>query len=130
MAISLGGMGSVQRLQTIARGRGDRRSGARRPTRCACSRWRWSSGSSPRFDSLERVLCTGEPGASLPAVRARIEEGSARAVIDHAGLTEAGPFGYPCPEGHGLHVDESEFVCEILDDGPAAHGPGRARRAA
>jgi phenylacetate-CoA ligase len=35
--------------------------------------------------------------------------------VDHAGLTEAGPFGYPCPEGHGLHVDENEFACEIVD---------------
>ena len=36
--------------------------------------------------------------------------------MDHAGLTEAGPFGSPCPDGHGLHVLEDEFVCEILDD--------------
>ena len=49
-------------------------------------------------------------------MRARIEEGFSARCIDHAGLTEAGPFGHPCPDGHGLHVDESEFVCEIVDE--------------
>lgn len=63
---------------------------------------------------VQRVICTGEPGASLPSVRARIEEGFGARCIEHAGLTEAGPFGYPCAEGHGLHVDEDEFLCEIL----------------
>ena len=33
-----------------------------------------------------------------------------------SGCSEAGPFGHPCPDGHGLHVDESEFVCEIVDE--------------
>jgi phenylacetate-CoA ligase len=64
---------------------------------------------------VRRVICTGEPGASLPAVRSRIEEGFGASCIDHAGLTEAGPIGYPCLEGGGLHVDEGEFVCEILE---------------
>jgi phenylacetate-CoA ligase len=49
-------------------------------------------------------------------VRARIEEGFAARCIDHAGLTETGPFGYPCADGHGLHVLEDEFVCEIVDE--------------
>jgi phenylacetate-CoA ligase len=49
-------------------------------------------------------------------VRSRIEEAFGARCIDHAGLTETGPFGYPCPEGHGLHVLESEFVCEIVDE--------------
>ena len=34
-------------------------------------------------------------------------------MYEHAGSTEAGPFGYPCPEGGGLHIDESQFACEI-----------------
>ena len=74
-----------------------------------------SSGSSTPLESVRQVICTGEPGASLPAVRSRIEEGFGASCVDHAGLTEAGPFGSPCPDGHGLHVLEDEFVCEILD---------------
>ena len=68
------------------------------------------------LESVRQVICTGEPGASLPAVRSRIEDGFGATCVDHAGLTEAGPFGSPCPDGHGLHVLEDEFVCEILDD--------------
>ena len=123
LGISLGGMGSVQRLQTIAEVQA---------TTLWCTptyalhlievavEQRLESA----FDSLERVLCTGEPGGSLPGVRTRIEDGLGAAVIDHAGLTEAGPFGDPCPEGHGLHIDENQFVCEILDEdmNPTAQG--------
>jgi phenylacetate-CoA ligase len=123
LGISLGGMGSVQRLQTIAEVEA---------TTLWCTptyalhllevavEQRLESA----FESLQRVLCTGEPGGSLPGVRSRIEEGLGVRCIDHAGLTEAGPFGDPCPEGHGLHVDENEFICEILDENlnPTAQG--------
>lgn len=123
MGISLGGMGSVQRLQTIAEVQA---------TTLWCTptyalhllevavEQRLESA----FERIDRVLCTGEPGGSLPGVRSRIEEGLGAVVIDHAGLTEAGPFGDPCPEGHGLHIDENEFVCEILDEdmSPTAQG--------
>src|SRR5829696_7021133 len=123
MGVALGGMGSVQRLQTIAEVEA---------TTLWCTptyalhllevavEQRLESA----FRSLERVLCTGEPGGSLPGLRSRIEEGLGVVCIDHAGLTEAGPFGDPCPEGHGLHVDENEFVCEILDEdmSPTAQG--------
>jgi phenylacetate-CoA ligase len=123
MGMSLGGMTSVQRLQTIA---------DIEATTLWCTptyalhllevavEQRLEGG----LESIERVMCTGEPGGSLSSVRSRIEDGFGAACIDHAGLTEAGPFGYPCPEGHGLHVDESEFVCEILDEdlAPAPSG--------
>src|SRR5581483_5055055 len=35
--------------------------------------------------------------------------------FDHAGSTEVGVFSYPCAEGGGLHVNERDFLCEILD---------------
>jgi phenylacetate-CoA ligase len=66
------------------------------------------------LESVEKVVCTGEPGASLPSVRSLIEEGFGARCFDHAGLSEVGPFGYPCAEGGGLHVDEDEFVCEVV----------------
>src|SRR5919106_599322 len=123
MAIALGGMGSTQRLQTIdevgATAIWCTPTYALRLLEVAVEQRLESA-----LDSVERVICTGEPGASLPAVRARIEEGFGARCYDHAGLTEAGPFGHPCPEGHGLHVLESEFVCEILDQdlNPTAQG--------
>jgi phenylacetate-CoA ligase len=123
MVVPLGGMTSAQRIQTLAE---------IEATAVWCTptyalrlhevaqHERLESA----FDSVRLVLCTGEPGASLPSVRSRIEEAFGARCIDHAGLTETGPFGYPCPEGHGLHVLESEFVCEIVDEqlNPAAPG--------
>jgi phenylacetate-CoA ligase len=114
MAVPLGGMTSVQRLQTVA----DVRATAVWCTPTYALRLA-EVAVEQRLDaaleSMQRVICTGEPGASLPAVRSRIEEAFGATCVDHAGLTEAGPFGYPCLQGGGLHVDESEFVCEILD---------------
>jgi phenylacetate-CoA ligase len=123
MAVLLGGMTSAQRLQTLAE---------IEATAVWCTptyalrllEVAVQERLEPALDSVRLVLCTGEPGASLPGVRERIEDGFGARCVDHAGLTEAGPFGYPCPEGHGLHVLESEFVCEILDEdlGPAESG--------
>jgi phenylacetate-CoA ligase len=76
------------------------------------------------FATVRLVICGGEPGASLKSVRARIEEGFGAHCVDHAGLTEVGPFGCACPDGHGLHVEEREFVCEILDEQLRPVGPG------
>jgi phenylacetate-CoA ligase len=115
LAVALGGMTSRQRLQTIAETEANAvwctPTYALRLLEVAVEQ-RLDSA----LESVRQVICTGEPGASLPAVRARIEEGFGARCIDHAGLTEAGPFGHPCPDGHGLHVDESEFVCEIVDE--------------
>ena len=114
MALPLGGMSSVQRLHTLAE------LGA---TAIMCTPTYalrlFEVAIEERMDaalaSIERVICTGEPGASLPALRARIEDGFGARVYDHAGLTEVGPFAYPCTDGGGLHVYDREFVCEILD---------------
>src|SRR3989442_3465953 len=40
----------------------------------------------------------GEPGASIPPVRARIEAGWGARAYDHAGMTEVGAYGYECAE--------------------------------
>jgi phenylacetate-CoA ligase len=114
MAIPLGGMTSAQRLRTIAE------VGA---TALMCTptyalrlfEVAMEERLEHALEPVERVICTGEPGASLPAVRLRIEEGFGARCYDHAGLTEAGPFGYPCTAGGGLHVYDDDFVCEILD---------------
>ena len=100
-----------------------RRSGAPRPTRPPARGGR-RAAAGVRLRFAGEALCTGEPGGSLAGVRSRIEDGLGVVCVDHAGLTEAGPFGDPCLEGHGLHVDENEFVCEILDAdlSPTAQG--------
>jgi phenylacetate-CoA ligase len=122
LVVPLGGMSSVQRLRMI----GD--IGA---TAVVCTpgyalrlvEVAVAEGLEDCLATVENVVCTGEPGASLPAVRAQIQEGLQARCHDHAGLSEVGPFGYPCPGG-GVHVDEQEFVCEVVDDSmsPVADG--------
>jgi phenylacetate-CoA ligase len=67
------------------------------------------------FNSVQRIVCSGEPGASIPAVRARIEAGWEARCFDHAGLSEVGAATYPCAEAGGLHILEEEFIAEIVD---------------
>ena len=116
MAVPLGGMTSVQRLQTIA----DVSATALMCTPTYALRLlevALEERLEGALESIGAVICTGEPGASLTTVRLRIEEGFDARCVDHAGLTEVGPFGYPCPTGGGLHVYDEEFACEILDEG-------------
>ncbi len=67
--------------------------------------------------AVRATIHAGEPGASIPATRARIESAWGARAWDHAGLSEAGAWGYECPAGEGLHVIESEFVAEVLEVG-------------
>lgn len=57
----------------------------------------------------------GEPGASIPATRERIERAWGARTYDHAGMTEMGAFGFACSQQNGVHVNEGEFIAEILD---------------
>ncbi|MGD9635276.1 MAG: phenylacetate--CoA ligase family protein [Pirellulales bacterium] len=64
--------------------------------------------------AVEKIVVAGEPGGSVPAFRGRIEAAWDATVIDHAGATEVGPWGFADAEGRGLHVNESEFVAEFV----------------
>ena len=77
----------------------------------------------PLSESTVRVLIVaGEPGGSIPATRERIERSWGARVIDHHGLTEVGPVSFECWEAPGsLHVNEGEFIAEVLD--PASNEP-------
>ena len=96
--IPLGGMDSVQRLETM------REYGA---TALLCTpsyalhlakvaaEHELLEARSP---AVERVVCTGEPGASMPAVRERIETAWGARCLDHAGASEVGSLAYPCAD--------------------------------
>ncbi len=74
---------------------------------------------------VAHVIVAGEPGGSIPTLRRRIEQAWDARVIDHAGASEVGPWGYADERGTGLHVVESEFIAEFLsvDTGkPAGEG--------
>jgi phenylacetate-CoA ligase len=69
---------------------------------------------------VRTTVHAGEPGAGIPAVRARIEEAWGARAYDHAGMTEMGAYGFECAAQGGLHVNESEFIAEIIDPGTGA----------
>jgi phenylacetate-CoA ligase len=71
--------------------------------------------------SVRITIHAGEPGGSIPSTRDRIQNAWNARTYDHAGMTEMGAFGFSCSEQHGLHVNESEFIAEILD--PHTHRP-------
>lgn len=61
------------------------------------------------------TIHAGEPGASVPSIRSKIETAFGARCHDHAGATEVGAFGYSCETQHGIHVNEAEFIAEIVD---------------
>jgi phenylacetate-CoA ligase len=64
--------------------------------------------------SIRCVFVAGEPGGSVPSVRAAIEDLYGAQVMDHAGATEIGPWGFGSIDGKALHVIETEFIAEYL----------------
>jgi len=66
-------------------------------------------------NAVRTTIHAGEPGAGIPSVRARIEAGWGARAFDHAGMTELGAYSYECLEQAGLHVNESEYVAEVID---------------
>jgi phenylacetate-CoA ligase len=64
---------------------------------------------------VRATVHAGEPGASVPGVRARIEQAYGAKCHDHTGMTELGATGFTCQEQDGVHLIESEFVFEVID---------------
>jgi phenylacetate-CoA ligase len=64
---------------------------------------------------VRTTVHAGEPGAGIASVRSRIEEAWGARAFDHAGMTEMGAYGFECADQAGLHVNESEFIAEVID---------------
>ena len=68
---------------------------------------------------------TGEPGASIPATKAKIEAAFGAKAYDLPGLTEIAAWGFECDARAGLtHVQEDYCYPEVLDDNDAPVPPG------
>lgn len=61
------------------------------------------------------TIHAGEPGASIPSTKVRIEKAWGARCYDHVGATEIGAWGFECKEQAGVHVNEGEFIFEIID---------------
>ncbi len=85
-------------------------------------------GLDPSKMTINKITCAGEPGASIPSTKRRMEEAWGAKVYDHAGATEIGAWSYECTaQPGGLHVNEGFFLVEIidLDTGQPIEEPGR-----
>lgn len=69
------------------------------------------------------TIQAGEPGASLPAVKSRIETAWGAHCFDHAGATEVGAWGFECQGQPGLQLNEDEFIFEVID--PSTNEPAQ-----
>jgi phenylacetate-CoA ligase len=68
---------------------------------------------------------TGEPGASIPATKARIEAAFGAQAFDLPGLTEIAAWGFECEARNGLtHVHEDYCFPEVLGEDGRAVAPG------
>ena len=68
---------------------------------------------------------TGEPGASIPATRAKIEAAFGARAFDLPGLTEIAAWGFECDARSGLvHVHEDYCYPEVLDEDGVPVAPG------
>jgi phenylacetate-CoA ligase len=84
-----------------------------------------AQGADPAALGVRTTVHAGEPGAGIPAVRQRLQAAWGARAYDHAGMTEVGAYGFECVAQAGLHVNELEFVAEVLDpESGRPVGPG------
>lgn len=73
---------------------------------------------------VRMLVVAGEPGGTIPATRARIEEVWGARVCDHYGMTEVGPVAVEAADTPGeMVLLESEYVAEVLAPGGAEPVP-------
>ena len=116
LAIPTGGLSTLARLETLR---------ASRATAVLCTpsyalhmaEVAAERGIHLRDSDVRVIIVAGEPGGSIPSLRSRIEQAWGARLVDHAGATEVGPWGYPSGDGTGLHVNESQFIAELLVPG-------------
>jgi phenylacetate-CoA ligase len=75
--------------------------------------------------TLRLTWHTGEPGASIPATKAKIEAAFGARAFDLPGLTEIAAWGFECEAGGGLtHIHEDYVYPEVLDEQGRPVAPG------
>ena len=72
------------------------------------------AGKDLHHSSIRCVFVAGEPGGSIPSIRQSISELYGAVVMDHAGATEIGPWGFGSRDGTALHIIENEFIAEFV----------------
>jgi len=65
--------------------------------------------------AVRKIIVAGEPGGSVAGTKARIEEAWGARLFDHTGATEIGAHGLTCLGQCGVHLNEGEFLVEVMD---------------
>lgn len=66
--------------------------------------------------SVRATIHAGEPGANIPATKARIEAAWGARCFDHAGASEVGAHSFECAQQPGgTHLIETEFIAEVIN---------------
>ncbi len=75
------------------------------------------AGMEPRTLGLKKLFCGAEPGAGIPAVRAKLQEDFGARVTEGLGNADMAPIIFSeCPEQAGMHFNGPDFVLvEIID---------------
>jgi len=73
--------------------------------------------------AIRITLHAGEPGASLSSTREKIQQAFGARTYDHVGMTEMGAYGFECQAQSGLHINEDEFIAEVID--PVSLAPAK-----
>jgi phenylacetate-CoA ligase len=73
-------------------------------------------GIDPKKDiPVNKIFSGGEPGASIPATKKRIEDAWGGKIFDQLGATEAPLWAFECRAQRGLHLNEAMDLIEILN---------------
>lgn len=77
--------------------------------------------------NVNKLICSGEPAGSIPAVKRQLEEAWGAKCGDTAGMTEVGTIMiFECShQPGGTHIIEDHFIEEVLDpasDEPVGYG--------
>ncbi|MBM3979809.1 MAG: phenylacetate--CoA ligase [Planctomycetes bacterium] len=73
---------------------------------------------------VRAVVVAGEPGGTIPATRARIEQLWGARVFDHYGMTEIGPVAVEADARPGqMYLLERDYLAEVIDPATGAAVP-------
>lgn len=116
-AIPAGGMTSENRFKMMAR---------LRPEVLCCTPTyglRLAEFGDAKSLGVKKLIVAGEPGGSLPEVRARLSEAWGAEVIDHHGMTEIGPVTVGDRDDPTLlNIRHESYFCEVINQDE--HGVG------
>ncbi|MBV9608402.1 MAG: phenylacetate--CoA ligase family protein [Acidobacteria bacterium] len=78
---------------------------------------RRETGGDPRELGIKKIVCGAEPGAGIPAIRAKITQEFGARVTEGLGNADMAPIIFAeCSEQAGMHYNGQEFVLvEIID---------------